>query len=96
MSKPVSERELLELQIKAYEFYAGLIDRAVIGGSSANMPKWDDQRAYEYQRLADELRARLAELDAKEADAPATEPGSVSVTSSPTSGTNIDATASPE
>jgi hypothetical protein len=56
MSKPVSKRELLEMQIKTYEFYAGLIDRA-IGGSRANtMPKWDEQRALEYRQLADGLR----------------------------------------
>ena len=66
MTKPVSKRELLEMQIKTYEFYAGLIDRA-IGGSRANtMPKWDEQRAIEYKQLADELRAQLAELDKQE------------------------------
>src|SRR5215475_1649938 len=72
MSKPVSKRELLEMQIKTYEFYAGLIDRA-IGGSRANtMPKWDEQRAIEYKQLAEDLRAQLAEMDKQEtADAPA-------------------------
>ena len=77
MSKSVSERELIEMQIKTYEFYAGLIDRAVGGSAQTIMPKWDEQRAEEYKRLADELRARLAELDAKEAAAPATDPGAV-------------------
>lgn len=98
MSKPLSERELLESQIKIYEFYAGLIGRAVRTGGSAGakLPKWDEQRAEEYKRLADELRTRLAELDAREADAPATDPGVTSAASSPTSGSNIDSTASPE
>jgi hypothetical protein len=98
MSKPLSERELLESQIKIYEFYAGLIDRAVRTGGSAGakLPKWDEQRAEEYKRLADELRTRLAELDAREANAPATVPGVTSATSSPTSGSDVDSTASPE
>jgi hypothetical protein len=58
------EKELLRLQIQAYEFYSGLIDRAVTNGAhEAIMPKWDDQRALEYKRLADQLRERLAQLE---------------------------------
>jgi hypothetical protein len=67
MTKPLSERELLEIQIKSYEFYAGLIDRAVGGTAAPIMPKWDEERAAEYKRLAQDLRARLAELDQREA-----------------------------
>jgi hypothetical protein len=74
MSKPLSKRELLEMQIRTYEFYADLIDRAV-GGSQVKMPKWDDQRALEYKMLADELRSQLAQLDAAEANLPAIDPG---------------------
>lgn len=78
MSEPVSERELIKLQIQAYEFYAGLIDRAVVSGAhEAKMPKWDEQRAVEYRNLAEQLRQRLAELEAtnpQELDAPGTEP----------------------
>ena len=67
MSEPLSERDLIKLQIQAYEFYAGLIDRAVIGGAKeAKMPKWDDQRAVEYRDLAEQLRQRLAELEASD------------------------------
>ena len=67
MSEPLSERELIKLQIQAYEFYAGLIDRAVIGGAKeAKMPKWDEQRAVEYRDLANQLRQRLAELEAND------------------------------
>lgn len=75
MSKPVSERELLLSQIQRYEFYAGLIDRAVGGAASAKLPRWDVQRAEEYMRMAEELRAQLAALDEREATAPATTPG---------------------
>ncbi|HEX8732963.1 MAG TPA: hypothetical protein VF725_12995 [Ktedonobacterales bacterium] len=68
-----SEKELLRLQIQAYEFYSGLIDRAVTNGArEAIMPKWDEQRALEYKQLADQLRKRLAQLesdDAAETDA---------------------------
>ena len=67
MSEPLSERELIKLQIQAYEFYAGLIDRAVVSGAKeAKMPKWDDQRAVEYRDLAEQLRQRLAELEASD------------------------------
>ncbi len=71
MSKSLNERELLQSQIKTYEFYAGLIDRAVGGGTHSRLPKWDELRAEEYRRLAEELRVRLAELTAQEGDAPA-------------------------
>lgn len=65
MSEQLSERELIKLQIQAYEFYAGLIGRAVVSGAhEAIMPKWDEQRAVEYRDLADQLRQRLAELEA--------------------------------
>lgn len=70
MSEPLSERELIKLQIQAYEFYAGLIDRAVVSGAhEAKMPKWDDQRAVEYFDLAEQLRQRLAELEATDEQA---------------------------
>lgn len=62
--QPANEKELLRLQIQAYEFYAGLIDRAVTNGARETiMPKWDEQRALEYKRLAEQLRQRLAELE---------------------------------
>jgi len=97
MSKPMSERELLEIQIKTYEFYAGLIARAVGGGTSAKLPKWDEQRAEEYKRLADELRARLVELDEREANAPATTPDvtDTDMATSPAAGSTAGSTASP-
>lgn len=70
MTEPVSERELIKLQIQAYEFYAGLIDRAVVSGAhEAKMPKWDEQRAVEYRDLAEQLRQRLAELEATDPQA---------------------------
>jgi hypothetical protein len=75
MSKQLSERDLIRLQIQAYEFYAGLIDRAVTDGAhEAKMPRWDEQRAVEYRLLAEQLRQRLAELEAQgpeAAEAPA-------------------------
>lgn len=63
----MDEKEVLKAQIKAYEFYAGLIERAVGGGQQAKLPRWDEQRAIEYRELAAQLRARLAELEAQEA-----------------------------
>ena len=68
--QPVDEKELLRLQIQAYEFYAGLIDRAVTNGArDVIMPKWDDQRAVEYKQLANQLRQRLAQLEQEDAQA---------------------------
>ncbi len=68
--QPHSEKELLRLRIQAYEFYAGLIDRAVTnGGRDVIMPRWDEQRALEYKRLAEQLRQRLAELEREDAQA---------------------------
>lgn len=65
------EKELLRLQIQAYEFYSGLIDRAVTHGAhEAIMPKWDEQRANEYKQLADQLRQRLAQLEQETPTAP--------------------------
>lgn len=96
MPKPLTERELLQIQIQSYDFYARLIDRAVGGGNSTIMPKWDEERAREYKRLADELRARLAELDAREANAPATDPDATELVSSPSSTTNNVTSPSPE
>lgn len=67
MAQPVNDKELLRLQIQAYEFYAGLIDRAVgTSAHEAKMPRWDEQRAVEYRALAEQLRQQLAELDAAE------------------------------
>jgi ferritin-like protein len=78
MAETLSERELIKLQIQAYDFYAGLIDRAVISGAhEAKMPKWDEQRAVEYRNLADQLRQRLEELEAADPqvlNAPGTTP----------------------
>ena len=71
--QPANEKELLRLQIQAYEFYAGLIDRAVTNGAhEAIMPKWDEQRAREYKDLADQLRRRLAELEREDTSGGAT------------------------
>jgi hypothetical protein len=66
----VDEKELLKSQIQAYEFYAGLIERAVGGGALAKLPRWDEQRAFEYRDLAEQLKRQLAELEAQEAQRP--------------------------
>lgn len=68
--QPTNEKELLRLQIQTYEFYSGLIDRAVTNGAhEAIMPKWDEQRALEYKQLAEQLRQRLAQLEREDAQA---------------------------
>lgn len=66
----MDERELLRAQITSYEFYAGLIERAVGGGAQAKLPRWDEQRAMEYRALAEQLRRRLAELEAQDQTPP--------------------------
>ncbi len=62
----MDEKDLLRAQIKSYEFYAGLIERAVGAGTQAKLPRWDEQRAAEYRALAEQLRRRLAELEAQD------------------------------
>jgi hypothetical protein len=77
MAKPLTERELIQQQIQIYDFYASLIDRAVGGGKQPKMPRWDEERAIEYKMLADQLRQRLAELEAADPEAlsrPAADP----------------------
>lgn len=66
MTKQLTERDLIQLQIQAFDFYASLIDRAVGAGAVPKMPRWDEERAMEYKRLADQLRGRLADLEARD------------------------------
>ena len=82
----MDEKELLRAQIKSYEFYAGLIERAVGGGASARLPRWDEQRAIEYRQLAEQLRQRLAEMEAQEPS-----PASAAATGSAASATSAPA-----
>jgi hypothetical protein len=78
MTKPLTERELIQLQIQAYEFYASLIDRAVGAPDHlAKLPRWDEGRAEEYRDLVEQLKQRLAELEKSDPEAlsgPATSP----------------------
>lgn len=97
MPKPVTKRELLQMQIKTYEFYAGLIDRAVTSGitGGGKLPKWDEQRAMEYKQLAEELRAQLAALEDQEANAPTIDPGVTKSIEEPTPATGTSAPPEP-
>lgn len=70
----MDEQELLKIQIQSYEFYAGLIERAVGGGASAKLPRWDEQRALEYRALADQLRQQLAQLQSQAPVVPTSQP----------------------
>lgn len=91
MTKQLTQRELIQLQIQAYDFYASLIDRAVGHGSRPKMPRWDEERAIEYKRLADQLRQRLAGLEASDPaflDQPANTPIPANTTRSPAAGTD--------
>jgi hypothetical protein len=89
MIKQLTERELIQLQIQAYDFYASLIDCAVGHGAGPKMPRWDSERAIEYKWLADQLRQRLAELEARDPaflDKPATQPIPANAPRSPSAG----------
>lgn len=88
-TKQLTERDLIQLQIQAYDFYASLINCAVGRGSGPKMPRWDSDLAIEYKWLADELRARLAELEAHDPAflaQPATQPIPANPARSPTGG----------
>lgn len=61
----MTEKELLDMQIRSYEFYADLIERAV-GGTGNELPRWNTERAEQYRMLAEQYRRRLAEIEAEE------------------------------
>jgi hypothetical protein len=60
----MTEKERLETQARSFEFYAGLIERAV--GRGAPLPVWGPATAEEYRRLASEYRRRAALLEEQE------------------------------
>lgn len=61
----MTEKELLQMQVRSYEFYADLIERAS-GGTSDELPKWNSERAQQYRQLADQYRKRLETIEASE------------------------------
>lgn len=61
----MTEKELLEMQIRSYEFYADLIERAV-GGTGDELPRWNTEKALRYRELAEQYRQRLAEIETAE------------------------------
>jgi len=63
----MTEKELLKMQIRSYEFYAELITRSV-GGTGDELPRWNSEKAQRYLELAEEYRRRLAEIEASEQD----------------------------
>ncbi len=60
----MTEKERLEKQAQSFEFYAGLIERAV--GRGAPLPVWGPTTAEEYRHLAQEYRRRAALLGEQE------------------------------
>jgi hypothetical protein len=65
----MTEKERLEIQARSFEFYAGLIERAV--GRGAPLPVWGPMTAEEYRQLAQEYRQRAARLaEQEQAQAP--------------------------
>jgi hypothetical protein len=61
----MTEKELLQMQIRSYEFYADLIERAS-GGTGDELPRWNTEKAQRYRELAEEYRRRLAAIEAAE------------------------------
>ena len=62
----MTEKELLQMQIRSYDFYADLIERAA-GGTADELPKWNHEKALRYRQLATAYRQRLAVIEADEA-----------------------------
>jgi hypothetical protein len=60
----MTEKERLEIQARSFEFYAGLIERAV--GRGAPLPVWGPMTAEEYRQQAQEYRRRAALLAEQE------------------------------
>jgi hypothetical protein len=61
----MTEKELLQMQIRSYDFYADLIERSV-GGTGNELPKWNSERAQQYRELAAQYRKRLEDVEAAE------------------------------
>jgi hypothetical protein len=61
----MTERELLQIQIRSYEFYADLITRSVTGTGN-ELPRWNQDKAELYLQLADQYRQRLKALEVAE------------------------------
>ncbi len=59
----MTEKERLEIQARSFDFYAGLIERAI--GRGAPLPVWGPMTAEEYRHLAQEYRRRAAQLPAE-------------------------------
>ncbi len=66
----MTEKERLETQARSFEFYAGLIERAI--GRGAALPVWGPMTDEEYRDLARKYRERAAALPEQE-EAPAQE-----------------------
>jgi hypothetical protein len=64
----MTERELLQMQIRTFEFYADLILRAT-SGTGDELPRWNHGAAEKYLQLAEQYRKRLDALDAAEKQA---------------------------
>ena len=60
----MTEKERLETQARSFEFYAGLIERAI--GRGAALPVWGPMTAEEYRDLARQYRERAAALPEQE------------------------------
>src|SRR5215472_16072439 len=60
----MTEKERLETQARSFEFYAGLIERAI--GRGAPLPVWGPTTAEEYRDLARQYRQRAAALAEQE------------------------------
>jgi len=56
----MTEKQRLEIQAQSFDFYAGLIERAV--GRGAPLPVWGKMTADEYRQLAQEYRQRAERL----------------------------------
>ncbi len=61
----MTEKELLQMQIRSFEFYADLIQRAS-GGAADELPKWNSEKAEHYRQIAEQYKRRLAEIEAAE------------------------------
>ena len=62
----MTEKELLQMQMRSYDFYADLIECAARGAAD-ELPSWNHAKALRYRKLAAEYRQRLDAVEAAEA-----------------------------
>ncbi len=64
----MTEKELLQTQMRSFQFYADLIERAT-RSTGDELPRWNSEKAQKFRELAEQYKQRLQEIELKEQQA---------------------------